>query len=241
MGKNRCGRFWGEPKVKAELRHFGNTQTPVVVIDDFSGSLEHILEIAEALAPYPRHTNYYPGLRRIFTVADTAANAYVEETCERAAQFIADAFDIDAFDLVEASFSMVTLKPTELTPPQRAPHFDTTDQKDLALLHYLRVPPDAGTAFYRQRATGIERVTELNVSVYVPVGEVQNAQLPAGSGYFHGSDEFFEQIGAVEAVPDRMIIFQGSLLHSGLIPPDMPLTGDPRQGRLTANIFVRGR
>jgi hypothetical protein len=83
-------------------------------------------------------------------------------------------------------------------------------------------------------------VTELNVAVYVPVAEVQNAQLPAGSGYFHGSDEFFEQIGAIEAVPDRMIIFQGSLLHSGLIPPDMPLTGDPRLGRLTANIFVRG-
>jgi len=88
--------------------------------------------------------------------------------------------------------------------------------------------------------SGIERVTELNVSVFVPVAEVQNAQLPADSGYFHGSDEFFEQIGAVEAVPDRMIIFQGSLLHSGIIPPDMPLTGDPRQGRLTANIFVRG-
>ena len=63
---------------------------------------------------------------------------------------------------------------------------------------------------------------------------------PRNSGYFHGSDEFFEQIGAVEAVPDRMIIFQGSLLHSGIIPPDVPLTGDPRQGRLTANIFVRG-
>jgi len=240
MGKNRCGRFW-EPEVKPEVRHFGNTQTPVVVIDDFSGSLEHILEIAEALAPYPRHTNYYPGLRRIFTAADTAANAYVEETCERAAHFIADAFDIDAFDLVEASFSMVTLKPAELTPPQRAPHFDTTDQKDLALLHYLRAPPNSGTAFYRQRTTGIERVTELNVSVYVPVAEAQNAQLPAGSGYFHSSDEFFEQIGEIEAVPDRMIIFQGSLLHSGIIPPDMPLTGDPRQGRLTANIFVRGR
>jgi hypothetical protein len=226
--------------VKPELRRFGKSETPVVVIDEFSGSLEHILEIADALAPYPRHTNYYPGLRRIFTAADTAANAYAEETCERAAQFIADAFDIDVFDLIEASFSMVTLKPTELTPPQRAPHFDTTDQKDLALLHYLRAPPNSGTAFYRQRATGIERVTELNVSVYVPVAEVQNAQLPADSGYFHSSDEFFEQIGAVEAVPDRMIIFQGSLLHSGIIPPDMPLTGDPRQGRLTANIFVRG-
>jgi hypothetical protein len=226
--------------VKPEIRRFGNRQSPVVVIDDFSGALEHILEIADDLAPYPRHTNYYPGVRRIFTAADTAANAYVEETCERAAQFIADAFDIDVFDLVEASFSMVTLKPTELSPPQRAPHFDTTDQKDIALLHYLRAPPNSGTAFFRQRATGIERVTELNVSVFVPVAEVQNPQLPADSGYFHGSDEFFEQIGAVEAVPDRMIIFQGSLLHSGIIPPDMPLTDDPRQGRLTANIFVRG-
>ena len=227
--------------MKPEVRHFGKSQTPVVVIDDFSGSLDHILEIADDLAPYPRHTNYYPGLRRIFTAADAAANAYVEETCERAAQFIAEAFDIDAFDLVEASFSMVTLKPAELTPPQRAPHFDTTDQKDLALLHFLRTPANTGTAFYRQRATGIERVTEFNVSSYVPVAEVQIPQLPPGSGYFHGSDEFFEQIGAVEAIPDRMIIFQGSLLHSGIIPPDMPLTGEPRQGRLTANIFVRGR
>jgi Family of unknown function (DUF6445) len=226
--------------VKPELLRFGKSQTPVVVIDDFSNSLEHILEIADELAPYPRHTNYYPGLRRIFTAADTAANAYVRESCERAAQFIADAFDIDVFDLVEAGFSMVTLKPTELTPPQRAPHFDTTNEKDLALLHFLRVPPNSGTAFYRQRATGIERVTEFNVSSYVPVAEVQIPQLPSDSGYFHGSDEFFEQIGTVEAVPDRMIIFQGSLLHSGIIPPDTPLTGDPRQGRLTANIFVRG-
>ena len=226
--------------MKSEIRRFGNRQSAVVVIDDFSGSLEHILEIAEDLAPYPRHTNYYPGVRRIFTAADTAANAYVEEACERAAQFIARAFDIDVFDLIEASFSMVTLKPAELSPAQRAPHFDTTDQKDLALLHYLRGPPNSGTAFFRQRATGIERVTELNVSVFDPVAEVQNAQLPADSGYFHGSDEFYEQIGAVEAVPDRLIIFQGSLLHSGIIPPDVPLTGDPRQGRLTANIFVRG-
>jgi hypothetical protein len=61
--------------VKPELRRFGNSQTPVVVIDDFSGSLDRVLEIADELAPYPRHTNYYPGLRRIFTAADTAANA----------------------------------------------------------------------------------------------------------------------------------------------------------------------
>jgi hypothetical protein len=64
--------------------------------------------------------------------------------------------------------------------------------------------------------------------------------LPGNSGYIHGSDPFFEQIGAVEAVPDRLIIYQGSLLHSGIIPGGMSFSADPREGRLTANIFVRG-
>ena len=67
------------------------------------------------------------------------------------------------------------------------------------------------------------------------------AKLSPDSGYIQGTDEYFEQIGAIEAVPDRMIIYQGSLLHSGIIPPDMPLSANPHEGRLTANIFVRGR
>jgi hypothetical protein len=210
------------------------------VIDDFSGALETILVAADALAPYPPHSNYYPGLRRIITPADATANAYVEETCQRAAQFIAGAFDIDRFELIEASFSMVTTAPAELSPPQRAPHFDTTDQKHLALLHYLRVPPNSGTAFYRQRATGIERVTEANLAQFVDTARSDAARLPADSGYIQGSDEYFEEIGAVEAVPDRMIIYQGSLLHSGIIPAEMAFSRDPRAGRLTANLFVRG-
>jgi hypothetical protein len=226
--------------VKPELRHVGNSQSPVVVIDEFSGALEPILDIAESLAPYPPLNNYYPGVRRVITRADRAADAFVEETCERAAQFIAGAFDFDRFDLIEASFSIVSTPPDNLSPPQRAPHFDTTDQKHLALLHYLRVPSGSGTAFYRQRSTGIERVTEGNIASFVRTAEAEAALLPADSGYIHGSDQFFERIGAVEAVPDRLIIYQGSLLHSGIIPPGMPFSSDPEVGRLTANLFVRG-
>jgi len=227
--------------VKPQLLRFGESQSPVVVIDEFSGCAEDIAGVAEALAPYPRiEGNYYPGVRRVITKADPKADAYVEETCERAAQFIAGAFDIDAFDLLEASFSMVTFKPDELGPAQRAPHFDSPDQKYYALLHYLRVPPNSGTAFYRQRSTGIERVTEANIARFVRTAEAEAAKLAPDSGYIRGSDRYFEQIGAVEAMPDRMIIYQGSLLHSGIIPPDMPLTADPKQGRLTANLFVRG-
>jgi len=227
--------------VKPELRRIGTEQSPVVVIDNFSGRLGEILEIAEALAPYPAlKSNYYPGLRRLITSTDEAADAYVEETCERAGQFIAGAFDVDSFDLIEASFSMVTTLPSELSRPQRAPHFDTPDPKYYALLHYLRVPAGSGTAFYRQRSTGIERVTEGNIGAFVTTAEREAALLAPDSGYIHGSDEFFEQIGTVEAVPDRLIIYQGSLLHSGIIPAAMNFSADPREGRLTANLFVRG-
>ena len=226
--------------MRPELRRFGKSDSPVVVIDEFSGEVASILEIAASLGNYPAQNNYYPGVRRVITRADKAADAYVEETCERAAQFIAGAFDVDSFDLLEASFSIVTVHPSNLSPPQRAPHFDTTDPKHFALLHYLRVPSGSGTAFYRQRSTDIELVTEANVDEFVRHAKGEAARLPPDAGYIHGSDEFYEQIGAVEAVADRLIIYQGSLLHSGIIPPDATLSADPREGRLTANLFVLG-
>ena len=38
-----------------------------------------------------------------------------------------------------------------------------------------------------------------------------------------------------------MVIYRTNLLHSGIIPDDMTFSADPRQGRLTANLFVRGK
>jgi hypothetical protein len=226
--------------VKPELRCIGESQSLVVVIDEFSGALEKILKIAESLTPYPLSTNYYPGLRRKILKADEAAAAYVIETCERAGQLIEGVFGLDSFDLLEASFSMITVRPSALTLPQRAPHFDTTDQKHLALLHYLRVPEETGTAFYRQRSTGIERVTQTNIDLFVETAKAEVPKLPRESGYIHGSNQYFDEIGSIEAVPDRLIIYQGCLLHSSIIPPSMDLSTDPRRGRLTTNLFVQG-
>ena len=227
--------------MKPELRRFGTSQSPVVVIDEFSGDPESPADIAQRLAPFPDESaSYYPGVRRLVDERDGQAFEYMQHCCREAAQFIAGAFDVEGFDLIEASFSMVTRHPSKLSSAQRAPHFDSTDQKYFALLHYLRVPPDSGTAFYRQRSTGIERVTESNLDQFVRAAKADAAQLAADSGYIRGSDEYFEEIGKVEAVADRMVIYQGSLLHSGIIPAGMTFSAVPREGRLTANIFVRG-
>lgn len=227
-------------QVKPELRRLGANASPVVVIDDITGGPEEVIALAARLAPFPPVSNYYPGVRRLIGEADAEASAYVEQLCTAAAPFIAGAFDVDGFDLLEASFSMVTAAPGTLSPQQRAPHFDSADPRYFALLHYLHVPEGSGTSFYRQRSTGIENVTEANLASFVRTAEREAALLPTGSGYIAGSDPFFEQTGAVEAVPDRLVIYRGSMLHSGIIPPHMNFSADPREGRLTANIFVRG-
>jgi len=223
-----------------ELRRIGAGRSPVVVVDDFSERLPAIVDLAAAMAPFPRIVgNYYPGLRRIIDERDEAAFAYVSETLRMAAPFIGGAFDADAFDLIEASFSMITAPPEMLSPAQRAPHFDSTDPDYIAVLHYLSDTPGTGTAFYRQRATGIEVVDETNVSGFVTMAK--RAAAARAAAYISGTDAHFEQIGAVEGVPDRLIIYRGNLLHSGIIPPDMSMSDNPRNGRLTANLFVKGR
>jgi hypothetical protein len=209
----------------------------VVVVDDFTGKVPSIVDLAAALAPFPPGAgSHYPGLRRIISERDETAYAYAEQLLEACATFIGGAFDFAAFDWLEASFSVVTTPPEELAPPQRAPHFDSTDPAYLAILHYLSDTP--GTAFYRQRATGIEMVEEGNVDNFVRHARPLAA---AARGYIAASDEAYERIGVVEGIADRLVIYRGSLLHSGIIPPGMALSPDPRRGRLTANLFVRGR
>ena len=223
--------------MKPQLRRVGAAGHPVVVVDGFSGGVDAVVGIAAALAPFPSsHGTYYPGLRRVILDADTDAMSYVERTLQAAAPFVGGGFDCDGFDLIEASFSLVTADPKTLAPAQRGPHFDSVDPDYLAVMHYLAETP--GTAFYRQRSTGIEAVTAANQGDFVSHARRESAVL---TGYLNASNAAFEQVGRVEGVADRLVVYQGRLLHSGLIPPDLPLSPDPRVGRLTANFFIRVR
>ncbi len=222
--------------MQPQLGHVGEAHSPVVTIDGFGGDVDAIVGIAAALAPFPAQTsNYYPGLRRVLSPADKEAWAYVEAMLADAAPFLGGAFDFDRFDLLEASFSMVTAAPEALSLAQRAPHFDSTDPGYVALLHYLG--ETEGTAFYRQRSTGIERIDEANMDAFVAAAKRENGTL---SGYTAGSNALFDEIGRIDGRAGRLAIYQGCLLHSGIIPPDADLSADPRRGRLTANIFIKG-
>ncbi|AXJ95585.1 MULTISPECIES: DUF6445 family protein [unclassified Sphingomonas] len=221
------------------LIRVGATQSPVVIVDDATGDPARIVDLAAALAPFPTMSgSYYPGVRRVLTPADGAAHDYATGLLHALAPFIGGAFDVDGFDWIEGSFSIVTADPAALSPAQRAPHFDAADPAYIAVLHYLSDTPGTGTAFYRQRSTGIERVDAANRAAFVAAARRDSAAL---TGYTNASNAAFEQIGAVEAKRDRVVLYQGCLLHSGIIPPGMPMSADPRIGRLTANLFIQAQ
>ena len=47
-------------------------------------------------------------------------------------------------------------------------------------------------------------------------------------------------IDEVEARPDRLVLYRGRQLDSGVIPDIAALSPDPRRGRLTINMFLIG-
>ncbi len=222
-----------------QLLRFGTGLHPVVTVDSATAAAGAVIDLAADLAPFPRGPNpNYPGVRRVITETDVAAYDYVVALLQALAPFIAGGFDCDGFDLLEASFSVVTTPAGSLAPEQRIPHFDSTDPRYLAVMHYVGGVVGSGTAFYRQRATGIEKVTEAQRERFI---DHARAAAPTLAGYVSGSNPAFEVIGRVAGMPDRAVIYQGALLHSGVIPADMPLDPDPRRGRLTTNIFIRIR
>jgi hypothetical protein len=107
------------------------------------------------------------------------------------------------------------------------------------VLHYLNDGPYCDTGLFRHRETGYERVTAGNVDGYIAARERWvDRNGPGEACYIKGSDAQFELYDRVEYRPNRLAVYPGCLLHSGLVDPAVDIDADPRSGRLTANVFV---
>ncbi len=141
--------------------------------------------------------------------------------------------------LVDCFYSIVTTPPAELAPIQRLPHVDGLEPDRLAILIYLSGEAHGGTAFFRQRATGFETVDAARFPAFEAAlhkGVSANGLPPAA--YIAGDTALYEQVAMIEARPNRAIIYRSHLLHCARIPAEVPLSPDPRKGRLTVNAFL---
>ena len=214
------------------VHRVGTERTPVLVVDR-PGEADAALRAAALGAAYGEiGSPHFPGVRA------EAPRAYAEQLARGLGPTLAQAMGWgDAQLTVEASYySIVTTPPENLTLFQRVPHTDGLDEARVAVMHYLS-DGDGGTAFFRHRATGYERVTRERHAAY---DRQLRADLDAHGeprGYRSGSDAVFEEIFRVEAKPGRLAVYTGSLLHSGVVP-EGPLSADPAAGRLTVNTFL---
>ncbi|MBI1403612.1 MAG: hypothetical protein GC147_10400 [Porphyrobacter sp.] len=223
------------PAPEVTVQRIGREGEPLVVIDNFTGQPDRLRAMGMAAHYHPAGVDY-PGRRAL------ADPSYLDLRRELMMQVMARVFGLTRSIRCEvAAFSLVTLAPEELSPRQRVPHHDHSDAGRVAIMHYLGGPETGGTAFFRHRRTGFEAITPEREADYAAALAEDEREFGAPpSGYPQGDSAAFEQIAAVEAQPDRMAIYRGRQLHSGIIPDPAALSADPAKGRLTVNMFLFG-
>lgn len=225
------------PRAALQVRHVGETRTPVIVIDEFASETRALIGFACSGAEYaPDATSRYPGLRA------RLPRGYVRAVLDRLFPLLFRVYAVPE-DLgmkpVNAVYSLIATAEADLEPGQCAPHFDSTSPHYLAVLHYLNPGPFCDTGLFRHRDTGLERITAENIGQYTRAREAQRARDGEPQrAYVKGSNDQFELYERIAYRPNRLVVYPGGLLHSGLVDPAVDIDPDPRSGRLTANIFV---
>ena len=88
------------------------------------------------------------------------------------------------------------------------------------------------------------QLIDADVLAEVPDNYTQNLQqqfddpLNQPNGYIHGSTENYEEIASYKAVYNRLLMYRGSSLHSGIINSDYNFDPSPETGRLTVTSFI---
>jgi hypothetical protein len=213
----------------------GGEALPVLVIDNFLSNPEILIDYAAAHSAFESVSDaFYPGVRApIPPIYCFALRAFLGDA-------IGEAFGLASSGVTgeRSHFSLVTTAPENLSVPQRMPHFDNTNPKQLAVLHYLCGPEHGGTSFYRHRRTRFEFIDEVRRPVYahaVTEDLASRGSLPAR--YICGDDPMFERTACFEAAYNRVLVYRSINLHSADIRPGFCFDRTPRSGRLTANTF----
>jgi hypothetical protein len=226
--------------VSTSLELVGNEKEPVVTVDKLLRKPAALVDFAAKEVDFtPAWTAHggYPGLR-----APAPLN-YANKLVRALSPIIERAYSLKNMKPVQANcyLSLVTLKPGQLAPLQSIPHIDIADPLRFAFLHFLCDEHFGGTAFYRHRATGFETINAQQEPVYLEARDRELAAKGPVTDYIDGDTDHYEQTSTVDARWNRVLIYRSQLLHSGQIPPGFNFSADPREGRLTANVFVTYR
>lgn len=228
------------PDMEISVQTIGEERQPLLVVDRVMRRAASLVDFAAEQARFEPSAFYgtlYPG---IMAPSETT---YVNTLVAALRPAIEDAFDLRDAQPVSAKCNLCisTLRPEELAPEQRVPHVDTVDPMQFAILHYLCDDSFGGTGFYRHRSTGFESLSAEREPIHREALARELAAAPPPKAYVDRDMEHYAQIASVDCRFDRVVVYRSCLFHSVSIAPGAELSPDPRNGRLTANIFLNYR
>lgn len=213
----------------------GAEESTVLVIDNFLSNPDILIEYAATHCIFDGVSDtFYPGRRaRIPPIYCYALRAFLSDFIDKEFGLRSSALSGEL-----GHFSLVTRPPATLNVLQRMPHFDNTDPRQLAVLHYLCGPEHGGTSFYRHRRTGFEFIDDSRLPVYSSAVREDLASFgPPPGRYICGDDLMFERTASFPAAFNRVLIYRSINLHSADIQIGFRFDAQARSGRLTANTF----
>ena len=220
------------PNLKSQVAYVGKGKHKAVIVDDFFKDLEKILQ-ATATLSYSDHYDLvgnFPGVR-----------AQTNVDIEPIVTAISELWGSQLYSFFKpqlAVFQAITTKDYRLNIGQRAPHVDP----DITALIYLNPESSCsgGTALYRHKPTGLERLPRLPITKDQEVWQLadrlelsgeffqseegyENFQrsmifnplfAAKGNEYINDGNEFWELLEIVEMRPNRIAIFDARVFHS---------------------------
>ncbi len=227
------------PDARWHVLRIGREQTRVLLMDNVFTHMGPVRELAQQQCFEPELATYYPGVRA------PCPQVLRDAILRVSSGVMAQAYGLSAsvqFEDKGSWLSLAARPPEQLHPLQCMPHFDSLQSHDFALMLYASERPFQGTAFYRHRQTGFENITQSRWPEFQAARQAyEDKHGPRPQGYFAGSNDEFEQLGKIDYRPNRLVVYPGSLLHSGLIDAASDLSAQVQNGRLTVNLFVSAR
>jgi hypothetical protein len=212
----------------------GNEKEPLVIVDSFMRGIDQIKYYAIENHQFHLSESYYPGIRMPVSMDYTVALA------KHLGLYIKKFFGCDMSYVTKAvsNYSIVTKSACDLDLLQRIPHFDSPSKQGLAAVHYLMDAPNSGTALFRHKHSGYEYIDSVRFPAYMArIQERYPSSSMYPTGYILGSTDEFEEILRIPAKYNRLVLYRGTSLHSGVIPKDYNFDPNPATGRLTLTSF----
>jgi hypothetical protein len=211
------------------------------IVDDALAEPERFVAwaVAQRGAFRPVDFNAYPGTYRMLPVAvETALEDFFNAHMRRC-------FDARRLRKMHCRLSMVTLPPPSLRPFQWLPHsdrfgLDANESIQATVLYLFRDAGLGGTSFYAPSRPR-EEIARLFEDSARLTNDAFTQRYGIAPGYISPSNAYFERVGGVDARFNRLVFYDGSMLHSGDVRSPERLSADPALGRLTFNGFFVSR